>query len=181
MSNPVIIPASVNMYGKTTQQFTADQAVDWTATAGVVSPTGLYTPPNVTGQYTVTATNEGAEATDAPVGVTGEYPLQPHRPLEYKIGLPGVLVQIARDGRTRTGRIVGSGELQRAFKLFHQSKRKDAAQEVQQFFKDHYPEKVFHYANSYLDVDGLFYIDADIEGQITSGNAGEFYVAIIEA
>ncbi|HLL04218.1 MAG TPA: hypothetical protein VK539_26770 [Myxococcaceae bacterium] len=57
-----VLPSRVRMGPGQQQSFaayvaeTSNQAVTWTATAGTISPTGLYTAPNVPGTYQVQAT-----------------------------------------------------------------------------------------------------------------------------
>jgi hypothetical protein len=61
-----------------TQQFTASGSVTWSvdgilggsASAGTISPNGLYTPPAATGTHTVTATESGSQSASATVYVT---------------------------------------------------------------------------------------------------------------
>lgn len=77
-----ISPTSANVQEGATQQFTVSvtgtsAAPTWTATAGTISSTGLFTAPNTTGTVTITATNGGVSASatatvtaPAPVTVT---------------------------------------------------------------------------------------------------------------
>jgi RHS repeat-associated protein len=52
-----VTPATATLYGGQTQPFTANQAVNWTASAGTISPSGLYTAPaTITAQQNVTIT-----------------------------------------------------------------------------------------------------------------------------
>ena len=63
---PVIAPLSATLSLGATQQFTAVSATSWTAVAGTVTPTGLYTAPAVTpasGKDTVTAINASGQST----------------------------------------------------------------------------------------------------------------------
>lgn len=62
MPSPIITPAGpLSRAGKDVQDFTANQAVTWSASGGTLSlitaTTARWTAPNVTGAYTVTATN----------------------------------------------------------------------------------------------------------------------------
>ena len=70
MSQPIVTPDSAVMRGQRTQVFTADQLVTWTASAGTISAGGLYTAPNVTGTYTVTARNAANETRSVTISVT---------------------------------------------------------------------------------------------------------------
>ncbi|WP_263416350.1 DUF1800 family protein [Terriglobus albidus] len=61
-----IVPAAVSLNLGVTQQFTSAGATGWTASAGTISSTGLYTAPSVQpagGTATVTATGPGGTAT----------------------------------------------------------------------------------------------------------------------
>ena len=70
-----ISPATAHINKNATQQFTVVPGVNvtWSASAGTVSATGLYTAPNAAGTYYVTATSTAnpAEAATATVIVTG--------------------------------------------------------------------------------------------------------------
>ena len=73
-----ITPANVSIQAGGTQQFTAtvtglaNTSVTWSATAGSISNSGLYTAPTAAGSYTVTATSaaDASESASATVTVT---------------------------------------------------------------------------------------------------------------
>ena len=63
---PVVSPATANVGVGSTQQFSASNVTSWTATAGTVTSTGLYTAPSVmpaSSAVTVTATGAGGSST----------------------------------------------------------------------------------------------------------------------
>lgn len=76
--SPVITPASAVVRGGGVAVFIADQPVEWTTTGGSISYTGHYSPVNVTGAYTITATNASGEATTIPVAVEAVCDLTAH-------------------------------------------------------------------------------------------------------
>ncbi len=71
-----ISPASASLASGGTRQFTAsvtgatNTGVSWSATGGTVSSTGLYTAPNSSGTYTVTATSVADPTKSASAAVT---------------------------------------------------------------------------------------------------------------
>jgi hypothetical protein len=71
-----INPSRVNLKPGATQQFTAsvrgsdNAAVTWTATAGAISGTGLYTAPSTGGTFSVTATSVADPARSASAAVS---------------------------------------------------------------------------------------------------------------
>lgn len=80
-ANPIsvsISPASVSLAAGATQQFSAtvsnssNTGVNWTATGGVISATGLYTAGSTAGNYNVTASSaaDAAKSASAAVGIT---------------------------------------------------------------------------------------------------------------
>jgi hypothetical protein len=76
-----ISPSSASIQSNATQQFTAivtgtsNTAVTWSASAGTVSASGLYTAPNTAGSYTVTATSAADSTKSASVHVTVTMPI----------------------------------------------------------------------------------------------------------
>lgn len=87
MSAPVITPAGpLAKHGKDVQHFTSDQDVTWTKSGGTFSGTAAravdWTAPNVTGTYTVTATNGSAQATTVTITVIAEIFAVPSRGYE---------------------------------------------------------------------------------------------------
>ncbi|MCI0349769.1 MAG: choice-of-anchor D domain-containing protein [Acidobacteriales bacterium] len=77
-----ISPTSASLQTGTTKQFTAavagttNTAVNWSATGGTISPSGLYTAPNTAGTFTVRATSvaDASKSASATVTVTAPAP-----------------------------------------------------------------------------------------------------------
>jgi hypothetical protein len=63
METVSVSPATATLYAGQTQQFTASTAVIWTASAGTVNPSGLYTAPaNVAAQHCLKCHKAGGDA-----------------------------------------------------------------------------------------------------------------------
>ena len=65
-----ISPTIANLSSSQMQQFTANQAVTWTATGGTITGSGLYTAPAAAGTFAVTATNSAGNQASATVNVS---------------------------------------------------------------------------------------------------------------
>ena len=160
MSAPVVTPASpFAIEGKQTQAFTADQAVTWSTSAGAITSGGLYTPPNVTGNYTVTATNGGGESTVVTVSVEGVFPAL----ADY--ATPLTLSKKVRIFTPESGprQAVGRGLKQSGFDLKRDDDALADVLELMAFGDAHYPHKRLIYRSIVLGITGLYEFDSNLK------------------
>ena len=69
-----VAPAAVLLAPNAQQQFTSNMAVNWSASAGTITSSGLYTAPASSGTFTVTATNKANTAQSASANVNVSTP-----------------------------------------------------------------------------------------------------------
>lgn len=188
MANPVLTPAAVALFALTAQLapasilITADQDITaWTATAGAVVAVDArhanYTPPNITGGYTVTGRNAALEAGISAVTVTGVAPLNVSWPNNFEIDKQ-VVVSDSRTKR-RAGRVLDDGELWYGVDASHLNVPRLKAAAFITFYANHYPEKPFAFSHAYLQLNNmLFLFDGKISG--SSGHViGQLSVPIV--
>jgi hypothetical protein len=72
-----ITPTSASIFTSAQQQFTANVAVNWSASGGTVTASGLYTAPGSAGNFTVTATSQTDVSNFATAAVTVTAPPPP--------------------------------------------------------------------------------------------------------
>lgn len=162
---------------QTSQQFYANQTVVWTATAGSITTGGLYTPPNVTGAYSITARNFANETTVVPVAVTGDFP----RYYSYRIPrrfTKKVLIWEPERGADQTREKSGK----RAFYDLKGTENSRAQyEEVEVFWNAHFPAKKFYLYDVVLERDRFFKFDSELKVEDESFDRISWSVAIKEA
>jgi phage-related protein len=161
-----VTPASAALSGTQTQQFTADQAVTWSASAGTITSGGLYTPPNVTGSYTVTARNASAQTTTVAVVVTGVFPAAPSWTYSAEQDKK-VLVFRPESGprQTRAKRAKS-----RRFDLTANHRSRAEYLKVESFWDAHYPNKNFYFTHPDLKTTLLVFFDAKLKEEWVGEN-----------
>jgi hypothetical protein len=164
----MITPSSAVLDGKEVQQFTAGLAVLWSSTVGsLFKNSGLTIPydntpvtdvwlvaQNFTSQGTVTA---GVEI--AGVEITGLFPITPNWGFQVTPDKRGVQLNVKRDGSVN-GRILGSGELVRKYKLGFSNRLLAVWEEFEEFYDRHYPFGTFKYVDEWRNINGIFRFDS---------------------
>jgi hypothetical protein len=165
MTAPVISPASPNITGTDTVQFTADQPVLWSCSAGTITPEGLFTPPNVTGGYRVTATNEGAESSFTDVLVLGIFPAGPSYGYSAR-RKKNVLSIETPNGALHTRTKSGTGL---TVDLEARNRPTSEYLAVERFFTAHYPAKSFLWRHPDTGAVYRVYLEEEFTGDSGSG------------
>jgi hypothetical protein len=182
-----ITPASVQLDGDETIELTNDASAVWAADCG-----GLFTDSGCTVAYDGTSSrtniffapfnrtvsgNVTAGANSADITILGVLPEFPHYPMEWKATKRGLVISIARSGKSR-GRVLGDGEQMRDYKLVFNNKRTQEVLDFEEFHNYHYPGRPFIYRNLWHNIDGMFEFDSDVDGKASSRNKGELTVAL---
>jgi hypothetical protein len=81
----IVMPGHATLLTGATQQFTANQAVSWSATGGTISSAGLYTAPSIAGSYMVRATSTTDATNFGEASVTVNAPCVKSVTLERKL------------------------------------------------------------------------------------------------
>jgi hypothetical protein len=165
----MITPSSAVLDGKEVQQFTAGLAVSWNSTVGNLFLDAACTTPynplddetdvylkaqNFTSQGTVTA---GVDI--APVTITGLFPITPNWGFQVTPDKRGVQLNVKRDGSVN-GRILGSGDLVRKYKLGFSNRLLAIWEEFEEFYDNHYPFETFKYVDEWRNINGIFRFDS---------------------
>jgi hypothetical protein len=182
-----ITPDSVQLDGDESIQLTNDAAAVWSTNCGalftdaalttpydgVTSVASVYFEPfNRTVQGTVTA-----GANTASITIIGILPPFPHYPMEWKGTKRGLVVSIARSGRSR-GRVLGDGEQMRDYKLIFNNRKQTETIDFEDFHNFHFPGRPFKYRNLWHGIDGMFEFDSDIDGKAQGRSRADLQVAI---
>ncbi len=108
MSAPIITATQTVYRFKTLPlpSYAANQAVTWTASDGTITAGGVYSPPNRSGSYIVTAINGANEVSNTTLTVNATFPFEPNWQYKRKKKEP-VLLSVAEDERTVVVRYKG--------------------------------------------------------------------------
>lgn len=191
MPAPALTPTSADLRGKAVQHFTSDVTATWAATAGSLytdaaatipyvpgaSRTDIYVKAqNVTGDYTVTATN-GGSPTSAPVAVEGVMPTlwEFRRPVTAK---KRVRVFEPKDGPRQSRTDQGKKE---TWELGNGDGFYDDYLEVEAFWDAHYPGKTFILYDTTLEREITCYFDSDLKREANSDLSVAWSVVVKEA
>lgn len=139
MTAPVISPQLPNVLGTETVQFSADQPVVWACSAGTIDSEGLFTPPNVTGGYRVTATNGDSEESFTDVLVLGVFPAGP------SYGYSSARKKNVLSIETPNGTLHTRTKSGTALEIDLEGRNRPTSEylAVERFFTAHYPAKSF--------------------------------------
>jgi hypothetical protein len=169
MPAPVITPSGpLTKRGKDVQHFSANQSVTWTKSGGTFSgTTGTavdWTAPNISGSYTVTATNGSSDSTTVTITVTAVVPFGPDRDFEPVDGKKVLLFE-AEDGSRQTT-VKGRKD---TFPFIRNTAKKSEHDEMKQFWNDNYPGKQVYFTVP-GDSEALWWIDSDFKrkGRLTN-------------
>jgi hypothetical protein len=173
------------------QHFTSDLTATWEATAGDLFTDAAATVPyvagvsradvylkarNVTGGYTVTATNGGAP-TNAAVTITGEMPplWEFRRPVTVR---KRVRVFEPKDGPRQSRTDQGKKE---TGELANNDGFWEDYLEVEAFWDAHYPGKTFVLGDTTLEREITCYFDSDLKREASSDVSVAWSVVVKEA
>jgi hypothetical protein len=184
----MITPSSVTLDGKEIQEFTISVSGLWSSTVGSLFNDAACTIPyastsrttvwllaqNKTSVGTVTGGSDIATVT-----IVGVLPLTPNWSFQVTPDKRGVILNIKRNGSTN-GRILGTGDLVRDYKLGYRNRIQDDWIEYETFFKDHYPFSAFKYIDAWRDITGIFRFDSKPTAQVDSFNKADWETAISE-
>lgn len=166
MSAPVITPAGpLALHGKVLQHFAADQSVTWTKTGGTFSGTTStavdWTAPNVSGSYTLRATNGSSQFTEVTIVVIGVVPQGPS--WDFKISnKKKVLLFESDDGSRQTRTKRGK---KRTFEVTTNLRQRANWAELVAFWDAHYPGKQVYINNPGANEEMLGWLNSDLDEQ----------------
>lgn len=191
MPAPNLTPSSAALRGKEIEHFTSDVTATWVSTAGSLFTDAAATVPyvpgvsrsdiylkaqNVTGTYTLTATN-GGSPTVAAVAVEGEMPRlwEFRRPVTIK---KRVRVFEPKDGPRQSRTDQGKKE---TWELGNNDSFYEDYLEVEAFWDAHYPGKTFVLYDTTLEREITCYFDSDLKREANSDLAVAWSVVVKEA
>lgn len=163
MPVPVLTPAGpLAKRGLQSQAFTATNGVDsWVASGGTLSGTGAaaatWTAPNVTGIYTVTATNASG-STIVTITVIAVFLWVPSYTYPVKRKKKVLLFQ-PESGPRQT--ITKQGK-KLTFEVGANNRPAAERAAVEAFWDAHYPNKQFYFSHPNTAVEGTYVIDSDM-------------------
>jgi len=183
-----ITPNSIILDGDSIIQLTGSQAGVWTSDVGAFFTDSQATIPYdgtsaVSSIYfkpinrTVSGSINMTPDATASVSVIGIFPAVPHYPLDWEGDKRGVVLSLTRSGKPR-GRIEGTGEYMRDYKLVFQNRKPWEIDEIEAFHAFHHPHRVFKYRNKWNNVEGFFRFDSRLKAKAESLVKGNFEVAI---
>ena len=186
----VLTPTSLTLDGDSEPVLIeSDTAGIWTSDVGALytnsAGTSLYNgTSSLTSIYftpfnrTVTGTVNW-ETQEIPVEITGVMPNMPNYPLEWEGDKLGVIPSVARSGRRR-GRIIADTEYVRNYKMIFDGRKPADGLELEEFYANHHPDKVFKFTNLWYDIEGYFVFDAKLKAKANSRQRGLFEVALAQ-
>lgn len=187
MPAPTINPISAALRGKATQQFTASNVVAfnvaWSCSAGTISPTGLYTAPNVNGTYTVTATRVSGDVF-GPAGQTGTVPVSVIAGLDYAPGMESAgatkrHVEVSEGVRTKRW-TVGRGPALRFYDLKFPGRPTAEADEQFAVWEANYPHLPVYFTDPFLQQERKFLFDSKIKRTRVSRGVWDYEFSLRE-
>lgn len=187
-----VTPGLASIDGGELIQLTSESPGVWTTNIGSLwnnadmsspyigtSTNSIYLLPFNRTQSGVAVVTSGPDSGSTAIDVIGTFPASPHYPLEWEGDKIGVVASRSRSGRVR-GRIVSDSEYVRNYKLMFMNRTPAQIAELEEFYDNHYPDKIFKYENKWNGITGYFQYESKSKGKAESRMKGVYEVAIAQ-
>lgn len=167
--------------GLESEAFTATNGVDgWSASGGTLSNQSssgaTWTAPNVSGTYTVTATN-GSGSDVVTITVAAVVPFVPSKGFEIETKKKVLLFEPdVGDRQTRT-----KGTKKKTWQFTTANRKKSEFLALETFWNDNYPGKKVYFTHPYTGVESLYWIDSNLKEQWAFLNLVSYSFVLTEA